>query len=287
MASSQAKKTGRVTAKGTKPPAKPGKNPGGASRGAGSADRPTPATPNRQMRRSGQVPEPIETQGQENRLKLVMIIGGVVTALLVVLFAVLFHVSGTWVGILGAVAGLATSVAVSTHKTWAADKGRPIAIGIAVVGVAATAFGLSGVIDVHWPLAALLGCGLGAAIAELSAQQMTAPQPPPQSAIALLRRTGAQHIPAPSTGTSVWATPDGRIRVIVGATIPENSNGDDLLRDRKVRQSLQRGSLVIRRMGPLGVQPGIICVVSSPTTTVRDGDDIICSAAGLTKALAR
>jgi len=292
VASSQGKKTGRVTAKGTKPPAKPGRTAatGAGRKGSAGDAAAAPSTPlnspNRQMRRSGNVPEPVEA-GQEGRLKLVLIAGGAITAVLVLLCLVLFHLSGTWIGLIGIAAGLATSVAVSTGKTWAADKGRVIAIGIAAVGVLATILGVSGVVNFHWPLAALIGCGLGAAVAELSAQQMTPPQGPPQSAIALLRRTGAQQIPAPSTGDCVWATPDGRIRVIVGATIPEDASGDDLLRDKHVRRSLQRGSLVTRRLAAIGVESGIICVVSSATVTVRDGDDTICSAAGLTKALAR
>lgn len=292
VASNAGKKSGRVTAKGTQPPVKKPRVPGqGGSKQSGRGDAPAesavPATPNRQMRRAGLGGPEQPDNPQADRMKWILIGGGAVSAVLVITCVVAFRVSGTWVGLLGLIAGFAAGIAVSTGKTWAATKGREIAIGIAVFGALATALGVSGLLDFHWPLVALFGCGLGAAMAELSSQQMTPPQSPPQSALALLRRNGAQQIPAPSTGSCVWATPDGRIRVIVGASIPEGTEADKVLTDKNVRKSRQKGAMLLRRMAGLGAQPGITCVVDSAITTVRDGDDIVCSAAGLTKALSR
>lgn len=285
MASNAGKKSGRVTAKGTQPPVKKPRVPGA---GGGKSEKASaPETPNRQMRRSGFVPEAPEKPPSADRMKWILIGGGAVAAILVITCIVAFHVSGTWIGLIGLVAGFATGIAVSTGKTWAADKGRMIAIGIAVFGVVTTAIGVANIIDFHWPLFALFGCGAGAAMAELSTQQMAPPQSPPQSALALLKRTGAQQIPAPSTGDCLWATPDGRIRVIVGASIPEGTAADKVLTDKNVRKSRQKGAMMLRRMAGLGAEPGVTCVVDSAVTTVRDGDDIVCSSAGLTKALAR
>lgn len=198
-----------------------------------------------------------------------------------------FGASGLWIGLLGAAAGLGTGLAVSTGRTKLADKGRLVAIVLVAVGVVATAIGFADVIDFHWPLAALIGCGFGAAISELSAQQMTPPPSPPQSALAPLRRTGAQAIPGAQHGLMPWATPDGRIRIIVGASIAEGLSGEQILKDRNIRRSRQRGSLVARRMASFGAEPGLTVVVDNAITTIRDGDDTICSAAGLNKALSR
>ncbi len=275
----QNKGGGRVTAKGTKPPVK---------RPRGSEDdgkAPVEQNPNRQMRRSGRIAEPVAPN--TDRMRLVLIASGVVITIAVITCMVLFHLSGTWIGLLGLAVGLATGLAVTTGKTFVADKGRMVAIGLVAVGVVATGIGVSGIVDFHWPFVALLGCGLGALIAEFSNQQVTPPQSPPQAAMALLKRNGAQLLPAPTAGSCVWATPDGRIRVIVGASPAEGTEADKILTDRSVRRSRQRGQMLSKRMESVGGEPGLVLVVDSPITTMRDGDDIICSAAGLTKALAR
>lgn len=295
MASNAGKKGGRTTAKGTRPPAKktgptPKADAPAAAKGPQGAQGSPTNTVNRQMRRSGLVPESAtndEGEAQLGRMKLVLWIGGGVTLLAVLLCIVFFRLSGTWVGLLGAAAGLAAGLAVSTGRTRFADKGRLIAIILAAIGVVVTAIGVSGIVDVHWPFAALIGCGFGAAVSELSAQQMTPPESPPQAAIALLRRTGAQPIPAPSTGSSLWATPDGRIRVIVGASIGEGLSNEQILKDRNIRRSRQRGALVLRRMQGFGAEPGLTIVVDTGITTIRDGSDVICSAAQLNKVLSR
>jgi hypothetical protein len=160
-----------------------------------------------------------------------------------------------------------------------------------VVGVLATALGIwanaSGTFEFHWPIVALIGCGGGAFLAEVSSQQMTPPESPPQSAVALLKRGGAQRLDAPATGGCVWATRDAKVRIIIGASIPEGSTGDDALTHPNVRKNRRRADLLKQRMGALNVEPGVICVVDQPVTTVQDGDDLICSAAGLSKALTR
>lgn len=282
MASNARKQGGRVTPKGTKPPVKTPKGGGGSAR----SPEPAEMTPNRQMRRAGFNPEPANPQ-QAGRMRIVLIAAGAVTALAVIALIVVFRLSGTWIGLLGLAAGMATGLAVASGKTWAADKGRPIAIGLAVLGVVVTAVGVSGVVEIHWPFGALIGCGLGALFAELATQQMTAPPGPPQSALALLRRGGAQCIEAPSTGNCLWATPDGRIRVIVGATVGDGVGNDKILTDKHVRKARQRGTMVARRMASAGVEQGVTCVVDASIATIKDGDDLICSSAGLSKALAR
>ena len=293
MASNNKKGGGRTTAKGTQPPVKAPKGAQAAARagkGAPAAPAPQDVT-NRQMRRAGFDAQPVNPQAA-SRLKLVLIGLAVVTTLLVLLLVFFFKVSGTWIGLLGLVAGLGTGFAVTTGRPPAiAERARPIAIGIAAVGVIATAVGVwatsSGTFDFHWPFVALLGCGAGAFLAEISSQQMTPPESPPQAAIALLRRTGAQPIPAPSTGSSLWATPDGRIRVIVGASIGEGLSNEQILKDRNIRRSRQRGALVLRRMQGFGAEPGLTIVVDTGITTIRDGSDVICSAAQLNTVLSR
>ena len=85
----------------------------------------------------------------------------------------------------------------------------------------------------------------------------------------------------------MWATPDGRIRVIIGATLAKGSTPDKVLTDRNVRRQRQRGDLVLRRMAAINVEKGLICVVDEAVPTTQDGNDLICSAAGLSKALSR
>lgn len=283
MAKQQAKKGGRVTAKGTKPPEKAPRSPKapGASSPAEAA-----GSPNRQIRRSGSVGEQ-PSEPNAGRMKLILGIGGAVSVALLVATIVLFGVSGTTIGIIGTVAGVLGSLAVSTGKTWFADKGRYVAIGIGAVGVAFFGFGISGVTDVHWPAAALIGCGLGAFLVEVSSQQMTPPQGPPAAAVALLRRSNAQEIPVPAAGNCVWAMPDGKIVVIIGASVPDGTTADDVVTNRNVRTSRQRATMVQRRLAGLRTESGLICVVDQPITTVRDGDDTICSATGLNRALSR
>ena len=162
-----------------------------------------------------------------------------------------------------------------------------IAIALVVVGVVLTGIGASGVLDVHWPVFALVGCGVGAFFTEMFVQQMTAPTGPPASAVALLKRSGAQLLDVPSSGGAVWATTDGRIRVIIGATLDGGTTGDTVTVDKNVRKSRQRALMLQRRLSAVGAEDGLICVVDSAITTTRDGDDIICSAAGLSKALSR
>ncbi len=293
MASNNKKGGGRTTAKGTQPPVKAPKGAQAAARagkGAPAAPAPQDVT-NRQMRRAGFDAQPVNPQAA-SRLKLVLIGLAVVTTLLVLLLVFFFKVSGTWIGLLGLVAGLGTGFAVTTGRPPAiAERARPIAIGIAAVGVIATAVGVwatsSGTFDFHWPFVALLGCGAGAFLAEISSQQMTPPDGPPQSAVALLKRSGAQRLDAPSTGGCVWATRDARVRIIIGASIPDGSSGDDALTHPNVRKNRRRADLLKQRMAALNVESGVICVVDQPITTVQDGDDLICSAAGLTKALSR
>ncbi len=280
----QNKGGGRTTAKGTKPPVKRPKGPEADAK-TGRGDAPVENNPNRQMRRSGRVAEPVAPN--TDRMRLILIAAGVVTALLVIGCIVAFRLSGTWIGVLGLAVGLGTGLAVTMGKAPLADKGRMVAIGLVVFGVVVTVIGVSGIVDFHWPFAALIGCGLGALMAEFSNQQVTPPQSPPQSAMALLKRNGAQLLPAPTAGSCVWATPDGRIRVIVGASVAEGTAADKILTDRSVRRSRQRGQMLAKRMEAVGGEPGMVLVVDLPITTMRDGDDIICSAAGLTKALAR
>ena len=290
MASNARKQGGRVTPKGTRPPAKnPRPGAGGApaagGKGAASPDLPVNEGPNRQMRRAGHdIQAPEQNPG---RMRLILIAIAAVVGLAALACMIFFRLSGTWVGILGLAAGTATGMAVSTGRTWFADKGRWVAIALVVIGVVVAGVGLSGVVDIHWPITALIGCGVGAMFAEVSSQQMTPPDGPPASAVALLRRLGAQKLDAPTAGGTVWATPDGRIRVIIGATLAKGTTPDKLLTDRNVRRQRQRGDLVLRRMAALNVEKGLICVVDEAVPTTQDGNDLICSAAGLSKALSR
>jgi hypothetical protein len=287
VASNAKKQGGRVTPKGTRPPAKNPKagSPAAAAKGAPASDLPVNEGPNRQMRRAGHdVAAPEENTG---RMRMILIAVAVVLAIAVLACMFFFRLSGTWVGLLGLAAGTATGMAVSTGRTWFADKGRWVAIGLGVIGVAFAALGFSGAVEVHWPLVALVGCGIGAMFAEVSSQQMTPPDGPPASAVALLRRMGAQKLDAPTAGGTVWATPDGRIRVIIGASLAKGTTPDKVLTDRNVRRQRQRGDLVLRRMAALKVERGLICVVDEAVPTVHDGNDLICSAAGLSKALSR
>ncbi len=289
MASNARKQGGRVTPKGTKPAAKkPRSAPGAVAPGSktGAApDLPMNEGPNRQMRRAGHdVPT---ADPQQGRMKWILIAIAVVLGLSVIACMVFFGISGTWIGLLGLAAGTATGMAVSTGRTWFADKGRYVAIALAVIGVAVTAIGIGGVLDIHWAFVALIGCGIGAMFAEISSQQMTPPDAPPAAAVALLRRMGAQKLDAPTAGGTVWATPDGRIRVIVGATLAKGTTPEKVLNDRNLRRSRQRGDLVLRRMAALNAEKGLICVVDSAVPTTQDGNDLICSAAGLSKALSR
>ena len=286
MASNARKQGGRVTAKGTRPPAKkPTSGAAAVAKGAAAPDLPTNEGPNRQMRRAGHtIDAPDQNPG---RMRLILIAIAVVLGLAVLACMFFFRLSGTWVGILGLAAGAATGMAVSTGRTWFADKGRWVAIALGAIGVIVAGVGVSGLVDIHWPLTALLGCGIGAMFAEVSSQQMTPPDGPPASAVALLRRIGAQKLDAPTAGGTVWATPDGRIRVIVGASLAKGSTPDKVLTDRNVRRQRQRGDLVLRRMQALHVEKGLICVIDEAVPTTQDGNDLICSAAGLSKALSR
>lgn len=287
MASNKGKQGGRVTPKGTRPPAK---KPSGAAAAAAraaapAADLPVNEGPNRQMRRAGHtIDAPDQNPG---RMKLILIAIAVVIGLAALACMIFFRLSGTWVGILGLAAGTATGMAVSTGRTWFADKGRWVAIALVAIGVIVAGVGLSGILDIHWPLTALIGCSIGAMFAEISSQQMTPPNGPPAAAVALLRRIGAQKLDAPTAGGTVWATPDGRIRVIIGASLAKGTTPDKVLTDRNVRRQRQRGDLVLRRMAALNVEKGLICVVDEAVPTTLDGNDLICSAAGLSKALSR
>lgn len=295
MASNARKQSGRVTAKGTQPPVKKRVPAGPTAAGPGGpgnkkgAEAPADlgsAGPNRQMRRAGMnLEQPQEPDTK--RMKLILGAAAGVAALLVITCMVLFHVSGTWIGVLGLAAGVAVGFAVATGKEPFASKGRPIAIGLVVVGLVLSLIGAANIIDWHWPFLALVGCGVGAFFIEMFVQQMTAPTGPPASAVALLKRSGAQLLEVPSSGGAVWATTDGRIRVIIGATLEEGTTSDTVTVDKNVRKSRQRAAMLQRRLSAIGAEDGLICVVDSAITTTRDGDDIICSAAGFTKALSR
>lgn len=290
MASNARKQGGRTTAKGTQPQAKkPRGGPGGAAAGPGGGKGAVPEQPtvNRQMRRSGIVPEQPDPEPAMRRLKMSLIIGGAVLGVLTILFIVLFGLSGTWIGLLGAAAGVLTGLAVTTGKTFAADKGKPIAIGLLVLGALVEFLSLANVVDIHWSFLAFVGCGAGAFVAFISAQQMTAPPDPPSSALALLRQRGAQQLPTAGGGNCVWATPDGRIRVIVGATPAANVTGDTIAKDRSVTKARQQAVLLTRRLAAAGVEDRYICVVDAAIPTTRDGDATICSVSGLGKVLGR
>jgi hypothetical protein len=105
--------------------------------------------------------------------------------------------------------------------------------------------------------------------------------------VALLKRSGAQMLDAPTAGGTVWATQDGRIRVIIGVTLAKGTTTDKVTTDRNLRRQRQRGDLVLRRMGALNVEKGMIIVVDEGVPNTVDGNDLICSPAGLRKALSR
>ena len=294
MASNARKQGGRVTAKGTQPPVKkrpttgpaaPGGSSGARAKGGEATGDVVSQGPNRQMRRAGMNLE--QQEPDKGRMKLILGSAAGVAALLVIIFLVLFRVSGTWIGVLGVAAGVAVGFAVATGKEPYASKGRQLAIGLVVLGAVLSGIGAANVIDWHWPFLALIGCGVGAFFIEMFVQQMTAPTGPPASAVALLKRSGAQLLEVPSSGGAVWATTDGRIRLIIGATLEDGTTSDTVTVDRNVRRSRQRAAMLQRRLSAIGAEEGLICVVDSAITTTRDGDDIICSAAGLTKALSR
>lgn len=289
MASNARKQGGRTTAKGTQPQAKKprGGAAGAAGTGGGRGAVPEQPTVNRQMRRSGMVPEQPDPEPARRRLRQGLIIGGVSLAVLTVLFMVLFGISGTWIGLLGAAAGVLTGLAVSTGKTFAADKGKPIGIGLMVFGVLIEILAITNVVAIHWSFLALVGCGVGSFIAYVAAQQMTAPPDPPASAQALLRQRGAQLLPTPGAGNCVWATADGRIRVIVGATPADGVTGDTIVKDRSVVKARQQAILLVRRLAAAGIEDRYICVVEAGVPTTRDGDATICSVSGLAKVLGR
>lgn len=286
MANKPRDQGGRVTAKGTQPVVKK-KGPRAGKPGS-DGDVAPDAGPNRQMRRQANLPEaPEANQGSGKRQKWILIGGGAIIAIATIALMVAFHLSGTWIGLLGFAAGVATGLAVGASRTWFADKGRYVAIALVAIGLIVTVIGQIGVVAIHWPIFALLGCGLGAFFAELTSQQMAPPQAPPASAVALLKRIGAQQIEAPATGGCVWATREGKIRVIIGASPKEATTGDAILVDKSVRKSRQRGGLLLRRMGPMLADTGLICVVDTAIATTRDEGDVICSAANLTKVLGR
>jgi hypothetical protein len=286
VASNARKQGGRTTPKGTRPPVK--KSATGAPPTAkGAPELPVNEGPNRQMRRAGHTIDAPDPASGQSRMKWILIAVGVVLAISVIACIVFFGLSGTWIGILGLAAGVATGMAVSTGRTWFADKGKVVAIVLAVIGLAVTGLGLSNVVTIHWSFVALFGCGLGAMFAWVSDQQMTPPDAPPAAAVALLRRMGAQKLDAPTAGGTVWATPDGRIRVIIGTTLAKGTTPDKLLADRNLRRNRQRGDLVLRRMAAINAEKGLICVVDSAVPTTVDGADLICSAAGLSRALSR
>lgn len=285
MASNARKQGGRITAKGTQPPPKkPRTGPGAAPGKQAPAE---PPTINRQMRRSGLVPEQPDPEPARKRMRLALIIGGVSIAVLTILFMVLFGLSGTWIGLLGLTAGVLTGLAVSTGKTFAASKGKPIAIGLAVLGALVESLSIANVVDIHWSFLALLGCGVGAFFAYVSAQQMAAPPDPPAGAVALLRQRGAQPLQTPGAGNCLWATPDGKVRVIVGASPAEGVTAETVARDKSVLRARQRAAVLTRRLSAAGVDDRYICVVDSAVPTTRDGDATICSISGLTKVLGR
>ncbi len=292
---------GRTTAKGTQPPPRkrgPQTGPagmGGGGRalgpqsvGGGGAGGGIP-TVNRQMRRAGiEVPDQSEAEAQQKkRLRLVLIGGGALLAVMTVVAIVSFGVSGTWIGLLGAAAGLGVGFAVTTGKTFLAKQGLPAAIAIGVVGVVAAALGGAKVVNMHWPFFAVFGCGVGAFLAWVSAQQMTSPPDPPAGALALLRRNGAQMLEAPGAGSCVWAMPDGRIRVVVGAEAADGVTADDVLRDKSVLKARQQATILVRRMAAAGIDSGYLLVLDQGIQTVRDGDATICSVSQLNKVLGR
>jgi len=237
------------------------------------------------MRRAGAA-EPT-TNSNARRSRLILIAAGAVLAIAVVASMVLLGWSGIWVGLLGLAAGAGVGIAIGTGKTWVVERGRLIAIAIGAVGIIAAVVGATGLLDMSLWIAAPVGCGVGALFAEVSYQQTVPPQSPPPAALALLRRSGAQPMEAPGLGNCVWATPDRKIRVIIGATLGPKTTTDNVIADRRVRKSRQRGNVIQKRISPLDPQPGVICVVDAAIPTTRDGDDTICSAGALTKVIGR
>ena len=260
----------------------------GATAPAGTANPDAPVI-NRQMRRGGyEVPDQADAMAkQKSRLRLVLGGGGAITLALVVAGVVLFGISGTWIGLLGAVAGVGVGFAVSAQKTFLAKQYLPAAIAIAAIGVLVNVIAVAKVVDVHLPIFALFGCGLGAFFAYVSGQQMTAPPDPPGPAQVILKRTGSQPLPTPGMGNCVRATPDGRIRVITSASVPEGTDPDSIAMQRDYRKARQAIMLLVKRLESAGVEGGAICVLDWDVPTTRDGDITICSVAGLPKVLGR
>ncbi len=279
VAGNARKQGGRVTPKGTQPPAKKPK-------GGGTADAP-PATPNREMRRAGIADAPASS-GNSRRSRIILIAAAVVWAILTLGCIVALGWSGTWIGLLGIAAGAGVAIAIGTGKTWVVERGRLIGIGIGAVGVVSAVVGFTGApveLSLWWT--APLGCAVGVLFAEITYQQTVPPQPPPTTAIAMLKRGGAQTMDAPGLGECVWITPDRKVRVIVGATLGHKTTLEKLLTDKSVRKSRQRGAMIHKRLGPLDPQPGVVCVVDAGVPTTRDGEDTICSVGSLSKVLGK
>jgi len=308
MAGKPNKQGGRTTAKGTQPVAKKPRTqmaPSGSSGGGGvtagsgggggkgkaprvDASAAQPVV-NRQMRRAGFGVEDQSgaQESQKKRLKLVLGGAGAVLLILTIVGIVLFGISGTWIGVLLAAAGVGVGFAVSSARTFLADRGTEAAIGIVAIGVIVCAVAATGLVNIHFPGFALFGAGVGAFFAYVSAQQMIAPPDPPAAAQVLLRRNGAQLLEMPGTGNCIWATPDGRMRVIVGAQLPEGTTADEVPKHKVVIKSRQQAAVLMRRVAPGGVESTITCVVDISVPTVREGDTTICSVSSLTKVLAR
>ncbi len=278
MAGKARKQGSRVTAKGTQPQAKKPKGPRPQAEAA-------PPTPNRQMRRAG-IEDTQTKAGNQKRTRIILIAAAVVWGLMTLACLILLPSSGIWIGLIGIAAGAGVAVAISLGKTWVVERGRLIAIGIGVLGAIAAVLGVTGVLDGLW-WTAPIGCAVGVLFAEVTYQQTVPPQSPPATAIAYLRRGGAQTMDAPGLGETVWITPDRKVRVIVGATLGNKTTLDKLLSDKSVRKSRQRGAMIHKRLGPLDPQEGVVCVVDAGIPTTRDGDDTICSVGSLSKVLGK
>lgn len=279
MAGNARKQGSRVTAKGTQPPPKKGK-------GSRTTPESAPPTPNRQMRRAG-VTDTETKPSNQKRSRIILIAAAVALGLLTLACMVLLGWSGTWIGLLGIAAGAGVAIAISVGKTWVVERGRLIAIAIGAVGVLSAIVGYTQVIPMGLWWTAPIGCAVGALFAEVTYQQTVPPQSPPATALAMLRRGGAQTMDAPGLGESVWVTPDRKVRVIVGATLGRKTTMEKLLNDKSVRKSRQRGAMIHKRLGPLDPQDGVVCVVDAGIPTTRDGDDTICSVGSLSKVLGK
>lgn len=265
------------------------KAPGAKAAKGSGATNPEAPTVNRQMRRGGyDIPDQADAQAtQRKRLQIVLGGGGAVTLALTIAGIVLFGVSGTWIGLLGAVAGVGVGFAVSAQKTFLADKGIPAAIVIAVIGVLVNVLAATGVLNVHFPIFAILGCGVGAFFAYVSSQQMTAPPDPPAAAQVMLKRTGAQALEMPGAGNCIWATSDGRIRILTTAAVPEDTDPDAIANQKDYRKSRQAAMLLARRLEGTGAEPLVTCILDWDVPTTRDGDVTICSVSAFPKVLGR